>query len=109
MPQDADTITLALILTAAGATAAAGLVSGIVEMLKGLTKGLAGHERLVAFVLSGALVIVAVAAGVQDGSITLSIPSIFAAFLAWYGIARLSMAVYADVAQEPNSLTGPAA
>ena len=106
MPADESALTLSLILTAAGAVAASALVTGIVQILKQLGSFLDGKERLAAFILSAVLVVIAYAAGLNDGSLTLNIASAFAAFIAWYGIARLSMAVYADVVREPNSLTG---
>ena len=110
MPTDTDTITLALVLTAAGATVAAALVTGLVQLFKTVMPGLSGgKERLAAFFLSAVLVILSVASGVQDKTITINIASVFAAFVAWYGIARLSMAVYADAAGETNSLRGPSA
>lgn len=107
MPTDADSLTLALVLTAAGATVAAALVTGLVQLFKTLAPALSsGKERFAAFILSALLVIVAVASGVQEGAITLSIASLFSAFIAWYGIARLSMAVFADASGEPNGLRG---
>lgn len=107
MPTDVNSFTLALVLTAAGATAAAALVSGLVQLFKTLLPGLSdGKERVAAFILSALLVVVAVASGVQDGTITINIAALFAAFLAWYGIARLSMAVFADASGEPNGLRG---
>jgi hypothetical protein len=109
MPEDPNSLTLALVLTAAGATAAAAVVSGVVELLKQLWSGFGGYARLLAFALSALIVVIAYAAGLQDGTLTLTIPSLFGAFLAFYGIARLSMAVYADVSGEANSLRGPSA
>ena len=103
-----DDLTLAVVLTAAGVTVSSGLVTGLVQLFNTLLgSAMEGKERLAAFVLSALLVVVAYIAGVQDGTITTSIQSIFAAFLAWYGIARLSMANYADVTAEINSLRGP--
>jgi uncharacterized membrane protein HdeD (DUF308 family) len=107
MPTDETTLTLSLILTAAGAVAASALVTGVVQILKQLGNFLNGKERLAAFILSAVLVVIAYAAGLSDGTLTLNIASGFAAFIAFYGIARLSMAVYADIVKEPNSLTGP--
>ena len=106
MPADESALTLSLILTAAGAVAASALVTGVVQILKQLGSFLDGKERLAAFILSAVLVVIAYAAGLADGTLTLNIASGFAAFIAWYGIARLSMAVYADATREPNSLTG---
>ena len=107
MPSDETTLTLALVLTAGGAVVASALITGIVQLLKQLGNLLDGKERITAFLLSAILVIVAFAAGVQDKSLTISAQAVFAAFLAWYGIARLSMAVYADATGEANGLRGP--
>lgn len=105
-------LTLALILTAGGATAAAGLVKGLISIFKtlpGFGPWLqeAKAEPLVAFILSALLVIVAAASALQsDPELQANIPFYFTSFLAWYGIARLSMAIHDDLAQNPNSLTG---
>ena len=109
MPSDETTLTLALVLTAGGAVVASALITGLVQLLKQLGNFLDGRERMTAFFLSALLVIIAFSAGVQDKSLTISAQAIFAAFLAWYGIARLSMAVYADATKEVNSLRGPQA
>jgi hypothetical protein len=106
MPADEATLTLALVLTAGGAVAASALVTGLVQLVKQLGSVIDGRERLVAFVLSAVLVVLAMVAGIADGTLTLNIATAFAAFLAWYGIARLSMANYADITKEPNSLRG---
>jgi len=106
MPTDETTLTLALVLTAGGAVIASGLITGLVQLVKQLGSVIDGRERIVAFVLSAVLVVIAYAAGVGDGTLSVNAASLFAAFLAWYGIARLSMANYADVTKEPNSLTG---
>ncbi len=107
MPSDETTLTLALVLTAGGAVAASALITGLVQLIKQLGSVIDGKERIVAFVLSAVLVVVAVAAGMSDGTLTLNIATGFAAFLAWYGIARLSMANYADISKEANGLRGP--
>jgi hypothetical protein len=109
MPTDETALTLAIVLTAGGAVVASALITGIVQLLKQLGNILDGRERITAFFLSALLVIVAFAAGVQDKSLTINAQSVFAAFLAWYGIARLSMAVYADASKEANGLRGPSA
>jgi hypothetical protein len=107
VPSDEEAqLTLALILTAGGSVAAAALVTGLVQLLKQLGSFLDGKERIAAFVLSAIIVVVAYASGVNDNTLTLNIATGFAAFLAWYGIARLSMGIYADLSREPNSLTG---
>lgn len=110
MPPGAEQLTLALILTAAGVTVTAALVTGIVELFKNLVT-LDGHERQAAFGVSAVLVILAYLSVTiwAQPPIGIAIETLFAAFLAWYGIARLAIAHYSDVKREPNSLTGPQA
>lgn len=105
MPSNPSDFTLALILTAAGVTPASALVVGIVQLVKTLIPGglSAYASRIAAFVLSAALVVFAYV----GTSIEITAATVFAAFLAWYSIARMSLAVYDDVTQKPNSLTGP--
>jgi len=95
MPESTDSLTLALVLTAAGATVGASLITGFIEILKKLGGvGVwvdAGREPTIAFVLSALLVAVAywsTLAGKQPDA-----QGVFAAFLAWYGIAQISMGV----------------
>lgn len=106
MPTDPTILTLALILTAGGAVVAAGLVTGLVQILKTLIPSIvSGAEQRVAFLLSAVIVSVAVASGVQEGVLTLSIASAFGAFLAWYGIARIALGIHDDVTgARPTSL-----
>lgn len=103
-----DTITLGLFLTAAGATVGGALITGLIGILKKLG-GLgtwidASREPTVAFILSALLVIAAYAGTLTmlGGVDTVSIQGVFAAFLAWYGIAQISMGVH-DTSQ---ALTG---
>lgn len=107
MPNDIDpnALSLALILTAAGVAPAAALVTGLVSLFGNLGSVVNGHERVLAFILSGILVVFAYAAT----SVTVTAVTGFGAFLAWYSIARLSLATYDDVKAKPNSLRGPAA
>jgi hypothetical protein len=101
-------VSLALVLTAAGAVGASALVTGLVQLVKTLFPKLtAGRSRVMAFALSYLLVAVAVAEAFQSNALSVSIPALFGAFVAGYGIARLSIANFADVVSEPNSLTGP--
>lgn len=102
-----EDLTLAVVLTAGGAVAASAFITGFVQILKKLP-GLGsffdnGKESLAAFVLSALLVATAFASTVTDKSATAA----FAAVLAWYGIARLSMGIYDDATAKPGSLTGP--
>lgn len=92
-------LSLELVLTAGGAVAASALITGLIQLVKqlpGIGPALdAGREKLAAFGLSAALVIFAAA---STGAVT--DPSTgFLAFLAWYGIARLSMGIYDDATE----------
>jgi len=91
-----DDLTFAIVLTTAGATASAALITGLIAMAKQLV-GIgpwikADREPTIAFVLSAVLVTLAVA---TTGVITPA--SIFAAFLAWFGIAQIAMGVHDTV------------
>lgn len=95
-------LTLALVLTAGGATAAALLITGFIALLKNVV-GIGpriddGNEPSVAFVLSAVLVIVAYL------SVGLFTPETgFAAFLAWFGIAQISMGSHDTASKLMNS------
>jgi hypothetical protein len=93
-PGTEETITLELILTAAGATVAASLIAAVIQIVKrlpGLGAWLdANREPAAALVLSIILVAYAYLA-------TTAKPDAFngfAAFLAWVGIAGLATAVH---------------
>ena len=91
-----EDLTFAIVLTAAGATASAALITGLIAMLKQLVSIgpwiKADREPTIAFVLSAVLVTLAVA---TVGVITPA--SIFAGFLAWFGIAQIAMGVHDTV------------
>jgi hypothetical protein len=91
-----EELTFAVVLTAAGATASAALITGLIAIAKQLVViGPwidAAREPTVAFVLSAMLVIVAV---LSVGVFTPA--ALFAAFLAWFGIAQIAMGVHDTV------------
>jgi hypothetical protein len=91
-----EDLTLAVVLTAAGATASAALITGLIAILKQLViVGPwidAAREPTIAFVLSAVLVVLAVA---SVGTFTAE--ALFAAFLAWFGIAQIAMGVHDTV------------
>jgi hypothetical protein len=91
-----EDLTFAVVLTAAGATASAALITGLIAIAKQLVVVGpwidAAREPTVAFVLSAGLVIVAV---VSVGTFTAE--ALFAAFLAWFGIAQIAMGVHDTV------------
>jgi len=99
--------TLAAVLTIAGATIGAALITGLIEVLKqGGIPSIVGNEPKWAMALSAVLVILAYIAGVQDNTIAISAESIFGLFLAWYGIVRLAMGIHDDFSNKPSSLRG---
>jgi hypothetical protein len=94
---DPATFNLAIVLTLAGGVVSAGIIAGIIEVLKkvpGIGPWIdAKREPAVAFGLSFVLVAYAYA-------VTTTAPDFlngFGAFLAWLALARLAMASY-DVA-----------
>jgi hypothetical protein len=91
-----EDLTFVVVLTAAGATASAALITGLIAILKQLLViGPwidAAREPTVAFGLSAVLVIVAV---FSVGTFTAE--ALFAAFLAWFGIAQIAMGVHDTV------------
>ena len=91
-----EDLTFAVVLTAAGATASAALITCLIAITKQLVVVGpwidAAREPTVAFVLSAGLVIVAV---VSVGTFTAE--ALFAAFLAWFGIAQIAMGVHDTV------------
>lgn len=99
-------LTLAIILTTGGAVAAAALITGVIQLVKtlfGANWPGATASRLLAFLLSAVLVVWAYV-GIP---VVLTAATAFAGLLAFYGIARLAMAVYDDAAGTPGGLRGP--
>lgn len=91
-----EDLTFAVVLTAAGATASAALITGLIAILKHLVVVGpwidAAREPTIAFILSAVLVTVAV---VSVGVFTPA--ALFAAFLTWFGIAQIAMGVHDTV------------
>jgi hypothetical protein len=91
-----EDLTFAVVLTAAGATASAALITGLIAIAKQLVVVgpwiQADREPTIAFLLSAVLVTVAV---VSVGVFTPA--ALFAAFLAWFGIAQIAMGVHDTV------------
>lgn len=97
-----EDLRFAVVLTAAGATASAALITGLIAIAKQVVVIgpwiNADREPTVAFVLSALLVAVAV---VSVGTFTLE--ALFAAFLAWFGIAQIAMGVHDTVKRATGS------
>ena len=91
-----EELTFAVVLTAAGANASVALITGMIAIAKPLVVIgpwiQADREPTIAFVLSAVLVTVAV---VSVGVFTPA--ALFAAFLAWFGIAQIAMGVHDTV------------
>ena len=91
---DFSTLTLTSVLTAAGATAAAAFISGLVGLLKNFPAigPLIDNGNEVA--TSAILAAFVVAAAVASSGLTLTLPLIFGSIIAWYGILELTSAVH---------------
>lgn len=99
---------LAIILTAAGATVGAGLVSTIVEVLKriaGIGPLVSKSPATVAVVLDGLLVAAAYASvtTIGGGLEVVSIAGVVGAVIAWGGMAAISTKAYEVVAARRSS------
>jgi hypothetical protein len=96
-----EDLTFAVVLTAAGATASAAIITGTIAILKQVVVIgpwiQADREPTVAFALSAVLVSAAV---ISVG--TLTPEGLFAAFLAWFGIAQIAMGVHDTVKSATN-------
>ena len=91
-----EDLTFGVVLTAAGATASAALITGLIAIAKQLVVIgpwiQADREPTIAFVLSAVLVVFAT---ISVGVFTPA--ALFAAFLAWFGIAQIAMGVHDTV------------
>lgn len=104
---------LAALATGAGAPIWAGVIFAVINTVKSIpqaTRLVAGRERLTAFVLAGILVVLAFATALTQvpPTIEIGVFSIVLGVLSWFNVGRLAMALHDDIAQKPNSLTGPA-
>jgi EamA domain-containing membrane protein RarD len=105
-----ESLTLAALLTTAGSTAAAALITGLVSVLSGLVPWVDdGHEVQTAAVIAGVLVLLLAVQAVASGAMTVDVSLLLAVVFGWYAITRLSMAINDDVSREPRSLTNQAA
>ena len=88
-------------LTAAGAPVWAAAIQMVIQTLKAVPQFerlLDGREKLMCFLLAGVVVVLAFVAAlsVTPPAVSLDIIGIVGAFLAWFTVARLGMAVYDD-------------
>ena len=103
MDIDLDTLTLAALLTTAGALGLATIVTGLVAVL-GRLFTFEGNEARVAAVITFAFVLLLAVQSVISETMTLGIPLVLASVLAWYSVTRLSMSIHDDAANKPASL-----
>lgn len=105
-------ISIADVLTPVGFVTTAALVTGLVEVFKRILPGIGvrGLEQPMAAMFTALIVAAAVLVRVDEaplGTIGDTVGLIFTALFAWYGILRIALGIHDDVAQTPNSLTGP--
>lgn len=105
MDIDLQSITLAALLTTAGSTSAAALITGLVAVLGSLAPGLVGgHEKQAAAILAALLVMLCAVQAVVTDTVAVNVTLILAVVFGWYAITRLSMSIYDDVANKRASL-----
>lgn len=102
---------LAALATGGGAPIWAVVIQYIIETLKTFISAVSGHEKLLAFILSGVIVAGAfyTALQVTPPATTLDFVGVLLAVLAWFTVARLSMATHDDLARRPGTLFEPTA
>lgn len=99
---------LAIVLTTAGATVGAGVVSTVTEVLKhvpGLGTLVQRNAAGVAIILDGLLVAAAYAnlTTIGGGAELVSIPGVVGAIVAWAGMSAISLKAYEVVAARRTS------
>ncbi len=100
-----DELTLAMVLTAAGAAVAGGLVAGIVQVLKPLLPSAWQHGRAPMLLAAlGALVLTALA--VSAAGLPLDANGIFVAILTWYGVYAAAIGSHATVSKAARVVSG---
>jgi hypothetical protein len=97
-------VTLADVLTLTGAAISAGLITGLLEVLKRVLPIIAarGWEQALALLFS--LVLVGLA--FYDAG-TYTLDAAFAAFIAWLAIAKLATGIFDEVTRRPGAFTSP--
>ena len=103
MDIDLDTLTLAALLTTAGALGLATIVTGLIAVI-GRLFVIEGKEAQAAAVLTFAFVLLLAVQAVISGAMAVGVPLILAGVLAWYSVTRLSMSIHDDAANKPRSL-----
>jgi hypothetical protein len=100
-----DELTLAAVLTAAGAAVAGGLVATVVQALKPLLPDAWSYGRapmLMAAVLSGGVTGLAVV----DAGWALSANAVFGGLLTWFGVYTAAVGTHATVSKASRVIAG---
>lgn len=105
MDIDLEALTLAALLTTVGATTMAAIITGIVQVLKGLIPAVAGNEARTAALLAAVIVVLLAVQAVTSGVAVVGVPLILAIAFGWYGTTRIAMALHDDITRSPRSLT----
>jgi hypothetical protein len=103
MDIDLEAITLAALLTTAGSTTMAAIITGLVAVLGRLFR-IDGHEARLAAVLTALFVLTLAVQAVTSGAMAVGVPLLLACILGWYAVTRLAMAIHDDVTGHPASL-----
>jgi hypothetical protein len=103
MDIDLDSLTLAALLTTAGATTMAAIVTGIVTVL-GRLFVIDGSEARLAAVVTFAFVLLLAVQAVLSGAMVVGVPLVLAFVLGWYAVTRLAMSIHDDITGKPASL-----
>lgn len=98
-----ETLTLAALLTTAGATTLAAVITGLVAVI-GRLFTIAGHEAKVAAFLAFVFVLLLAVQAVLSGAMVLGVPLVLSMALGWYAVTRLAMSIHDDAAAKPSSL-----
>lgn len=100
---DLNSLTLAALLTTAGALGLATIVTGLVAVL-GRLFTLDGHEIQAAAVLTAVFVMLLGVQSVVNDLVKVDVSFLLTLILAWYAVTRLAMSIHDDAASNPNSL-----
>lgn len=100
---DLNALTLAAILTTAGALTLATIVTGLVAVLSRLFV-IDGHEAQLAAVIVALFVVLFAVQAVTSGAMAVDVTLVLSMLLGWYAVTRLAMSIHDDAAGKAASL-----